>query len=308
MPTSSASTPSQTQAPSRPGPVVVKIGGTGVEQPQQSRSLWDALRTLNQIERREGRAGVVLVHGGGKAVDALMSRLGFVTERYQGLRITPPEQMTHIAAALTGINKSIVAALSACGQPALGLCPGECATATLRRLTPDGVDIGLVGEITGGDPAFIRETLAKCIVPVFSPVGMDAAPGQGCGGLLNVNADDVAAGLAAVLGASLLVLLTDVPGVRGADGTTIARADSDEVEALIASGVIHGGMVPKVRAALRAAALSGAEVLITSWERPETLATIHEQHSIGTRITAASAEKSPLTPTTRPVAAKENQR
>ncbi len=284
MPKPTPSTPFSDHGPARRGPVVVKIGGTGVEHPQQTPDLWDAVRSLNRARPGPGQ-GVVLVHGGGKAVDSLMARLGFMTERRQGLRVTPPEQMTHIAAALTGINKAIVAALSARGQPALGLCPGECATATLNRLTPGGEDIGLVGEITGGDPSFVRDMHARGIVPVFSPVGLDAVTG----GLLNVNADDVAAGLAGVLGASLLVLLTDVPGVRGADGATIAQAGPDELESLIASGVVQGGMVPKVRAALRAAARSGCDVLITSWERPETLARIHEQDVVGTRIVAPSA-------------------
>lgn len=279
---------SRAHVPVSPGPIVIKIGGTGVENPTATPRLWEAVRALNASARGgAGLGGVVLVHGGGKAVDALMSRLGFVTERREGLRVTPPEQMTHIAGALTGINKSIVAALSARGQRALGLCPGECGTATLRRITPGGADIGLVGAITGGDPGFVRGLLGMGVVPVFSPVGIDAATG----GLLNVNADDVAAGLAAVLGASLLVLLTDVPGVRGADGATIPRASAAELETLIERGVIHGGMVPKVRAALRAAALSGAETLIASWDRPETLATIHEQEGVGTRVGAGPVVK-----------------
>ncbi|MBN8644286.1 MAG: acetylglutamate kinase [Planctomycetes bacterium] len=265
------------------GPIVIKLGGTGVESPVSTPALWRAVIDLHASERRRGATGVILVHGGGKAVDAALARLGFTTERRQGLRVTPPDQMRHIAEVLGAINKSIVGALKGMGQPALGLCPGECGTASARRLKPGGEDIGLVGEINGGDATFTLRTLAAGIIPVFGPVAIDDQ-----GGFLNVNADDVATGLAGVNAARLLVLLTDVPGVRGPGGAVIERATPEELEGHIASGVIHGGMVPKVRAAVRAAELAGVGVLVSSWQRPETLSTIDEQHGVGTLISASA--------------------
>ena len=260
---------------------MIKLGGTGVESPGSTPILWRSLIELSRAERSAGRAGVVLVHGGGKAVDAHLDRLGYETERRQGLRVTPPEQMEQIAAVLGRINKSIVGALQACGQAAIGLCPGECATATLARLTPGGEDIGLVGEVTGGDPAFVSDLLARGIIPVFSPIGIDAD-----GGFLNINADDAAAGLASIQRASRLVLLTDVPGVRGDNGQIISETTATELEHLIAQGIIHGGMVPKVRAAVRAVTNSGVPVLIASWNEPERLSRLGSADTPGTCILA----------------------
>jgi acetylglutamate kinase len=277
------------------GPVVVKLGGTGVESPGETPALWRALIDLHRAERAAGRAGLVLVHGGGKAADELLAKLGFETVRVRGLRVTPPEQLEHIAAVLGGrVNKAIVAALYACGQRAVGLCPGECGTAHARRIVPGAAedDLGLVGEIVGGDPAFVRMMLGADIVPVFSPIAINTERrGDGVAAaypFLNVNADDVAASLAAVVGARTLVLLTDTPGVRGADGATLGSATAGEVEALIESGVIHGGMVPKVRAALRAVGVAGCDTVIASWQRPEILGAVCEGLSVGTRIVAGS--------------------
>lgn len=274
------------------GPVVVKLGGTGVESPGETPSLWRALIEVHRAERSAGRGGLVLVHGGGKAADELLAKLGFETVRKNGLRVTPAEQLEHIAAVLGGrVNKSIVAALQAAGQRAVGLCPGECGTAEVRRMAACAAgedDLGLVGEIVGGDPAFVRMMLAADIVPVFSPIAINTdfrtAGVPPVFPFLNVNADDVAASLAAVVGARMVVLLTDTPGVRGADGATLESATAGEIEALIDSGVIHGGMVPKVRAALRAVGLAGCDTVIASWQRPEMLGAVCEGLPVGTRI------------------------
>lgn len=278
----------RTQPPANAvGPVVIKLGGTGVESPHQTPALWRALADIHHAERAAHRPGLVLVHGGGKAADELLAALGFQTVRKNGLRFTPPDQLNHIAAVLAGrVNKSIVAALHAAGQHAVGLCPGECATANVRPLTVPDADLGLVGEITSGDPSLIRTLLEADIVPVFSPIAIHpGAPDP----FLNVNADDVAAAIAAVVRARTLVLLTDTPGVRDAQARTIPRAAAEELEELIADGVIHSGMVPKVRAALRAAATARCDTVIASWRHPETLAAVCEGLPIGTRITAARA-------------------
>jgi acetylglutamate kinase len=282
------------------GPVVVKLGGTGVESPGETPALWRALIGLHRAERAAGRAGLVLVHGGGKAADELLTKLGFETVRVRGLRVTPPEQLEHISAVLGGrVNKAIVAALHAYGQRAVGLCPGECGTASVQRMEPGAAedDLGLVGEILGGDPAFVRMMLEADIVPVFSPIAINTerrGDGAAVYPFLNVNADDVAASLAAVVGARTLVLLTDTPGVRGADGATLGSATAAEIEALIDSGVIHGGMVPKVRAALRAVGVAGCDTVIASWQRPETLGAVCEGLSVGTRILVGSDAQAPL--------------
>lgn len=268
--------------PSR-GPVVVKLGGTGVESPSETPELWRAVARLAEAERLAGRGGVILVHGGGKAADAHLAKLGHQTVRHEGLRVTPPELMRDLAGVLGGtINKSIVAALQGTGQRAVGLCPGEGGTATFRRVTPGGADIGLVGEITGGDPALVRSLLEAGIVPVFSPIGVNAASREGAG-LLNVNADDVAAGIAGVCGARLLILLTDVPGLLDAQRRLVHRANAGDIEVLIARGVISGGMVPKVRCSLRALAWGAPETVIADGAAADALSRALDDPGFGTR-------------------------
>jgi len=278
----------QTQPPTNAiGPVVIKLGGTGVEAPHQTPNLWRALADIHRAERAAQRPGLVLVHGGGKTADELLATLGFQTVRKDGLRVTPPDQLHHIAAVLAGrVNKSIVAAIHSAGQHAVGLCPGECATAAVRPLTVPDADLGLVGEITSGDPAFIRTLLRADIVPVFSPIAINPGAAEP---FLNINADDVAASIAAIVRARTLVLLTDTPGVRGTQSRTIPHATAEELEELITDGTIHSGMVPKVRAALRAVSLARCDTVIASWQNPETLSAVCEGLPICTRITAVHA-------------------
>lgn len=149
--------------------------------------------------------------------------------------------------------------------------------------TPAGtpVDLGRVGEVVGGGAGVVRALLAGGFLPVVSSIGIDAE-----GGLLNVNADDGAAALARAVGASALVLLTDVPGVKGADGRVKPALNSTDVEAMIASGEITGGMIPKVRSALAAARATGAGVVILSGESPEHLMAYLSGRPAGTTITA----------------------
>lgn len=262
------------------GPIVVKIGGRGVQSPGDTPALWEAVRDLHRAERGEGRAGVILVHGGGDEADRLLGRLGMSSVRREGLRVTPPEQMEVIAGVLGGrVNKAIVGALGRAGQPAVGLCPGECGSALVERLTRGGNDLGLVGTVVGGDPSLVRVLLSSGIVPVFAPVGIDAG-----GGFLNINADDAAAGLAWVCRASLLILLTDVPGLLDRAGSLIERVNAGRIEALISDGVIRGGMVPKARAALTSAVMHGVCTVIAGWDDPGLLTRIARGQPAGTRI------------------------
>ncbi len=258
------------------GPLVVKIGGTTLEAQASTPELWSALVAL--ARRQPG--GLVLVHGGGKAVDRLLARLGCGVERAMGLRITPPDQMEVIAGVLAGsINKSLVGCIARAGGRAVGLCLGDGGMTVSGVLRREGVDLGRVGEVTGGDGGLARTLLAEGYIPVVSSIGID-----GEGGLLNINADDAAAGLAAVLGASALVLLTDVAGVRAKDGTTIEELTPAGVESLIGSGEITGGMIPKARAAAAVARDRGVPVVLMSGDSPEHLISWTKGGRTGTRF------------------------
>jgi acetylglutamate kinase len=241
------------------GPLVVKVGGGLLEGDGP-----EAIAGLAPPLRRGG--GVVLVHGGGTAVDRQLAALGFDTVRREGIRITPPEQMDAIAGVLAGsVNKRLVAALLAAGVPAAGVCLGDGGLAACRRRR-GGFDAGCVGEVAGGEGGLLRVLLAAGYLPVVSSIGIGED-----GELLNLNADDAAAGLARILDARELLLLTDTAGVRGRDGGTLRQLDREAIDRGIAEGWIEGGMVAKVRSALHAAETAGIPVRIASWRDPQSL-------------------------------------
>lgn len=265
------------------GPIVVKLGGTTIEANGSGADLWRSLGALHA--RRPG--GVALVHGGGRDVDEHLARLGHSTRREEGLRVTPPEQVAEIAGVLAGrLNKSVVGYLARAGVESVGLCLGDGGMAGIpTRLVERHAVLGRVGEVVAPQPgrgswsragSLVRDLLAGGFVPVISSIGIDAR-----GEFLNVNADDAASGVAAYVGASALLLVTDVAGVMGADGEVVAELNRAGVEGLIEEGVISGGMIPKVRAAMATATRIAAPVVILS---AATLETYSSGRTVGTRI------------------------
>jgi acetylglutamate kinase len=265
------------------GPVVIKIGGTTLEDPKTSPRLWDAIGAISNSRPD----GVIIVHGGGKAVDRLLDRLGITVERKHGLRVTPPEQMDLIAGVLAGsINKAIVASLRTRGVKAVGLSLGDAGIPTHRKRLPD-VDLGLVGDVSTSSRAPAGDSPLPLLtgqryVPVLSSIGIEAS-----GSLLNINADDGAAGVAFHVRASTLVLMTDVPGILDEHKRVIPQTNHDAIEQLITRAVISGGMIPKARAAAAAAELIGAPVVILSGNDPASLADWSAGKPVGTRVVAA---------------------
>lgn len=257
-------------------PLVIKLGGAALDNPAASDELWSAVaeccRTLDGL--------VILVHGGGVLVDRHLERLGMTSERLDGIRITPSEHVDEIAAVLAGrVNKAIVGAIQARGVPAVGLCLGDGRTATVVKADHYPFDPGRVGRITGGDPALLNAILAARCLPVLSSIALAAD-----GSFLNVNADDAAAAIAALVRAQRLVLLTDVPGILDSDERPLPTVTASEVEALIARGVIRGGMIPKARAALRAAEESRLPAVIASFRAPADLVRLARGERVGTTI------------------------
>lgn len=266
------------------GPVIIKIGGVALERQAESASLWTAIVAMHRTRIAAGLGGVVLVHGGGKAVDRTLDRLGIVSERREGIRITTSEQIDVVMGVLGGsINKNLAAAISRADSATLGigLCLTDAGTCEVSKTTRYAFDPGHVGEVTGGDASFVRLLHSEGWLPVFSSVGFDRR-----GQAMNINADDAAAGLARVLRARSVVLLTDVEGVRNADGSVAASLDAAAIDTMIATGAIAGGMIPKVRAALAASRSSGAEVVIMSGENTANLERWTRGEPVGTRINA----------------------
>lgn len=187
----------------------------------------------------------ILVHGGGKEITAALERYGQQTNFINGLRVTPPESMAVMEMVVSGsINKRIVALLGSMGVRAIGLSGVDLSLLRCVPHRPNGIDLGRVGEITHVDTASLQLMLGLGWLPVLAPVALgvdDNAP-------YNVNADHVAQVLAAALGASELAFVSNVPGVL-VDGEVVPQLTPQQISALIGTGVIHGGMIPKVQAA-----------------------------------------------------------
>lgn len=285
------------------GVLVVKVGGATLEDAEASPRLLDAIAGLSR------RGPVALVHGGGRAVDRQLARLGMETRRHEGLRITPAEQIEQIAGVLAGSeNKRVVGELLARGVRAVGLSLGDgnaVATRRMRVVGTAGVDLGHVGELAattdaagardgeggggGGGANLLRVLCGHGFVPVVCSIGIDAAERIAGTRLLNVNADDAAAGVARAIKASggvvdALVLLTDVAGVLDAKKQRIETLDGAAIEALVREGVVNGGMLVKVRAAHATAVAIGTPVVIASGTDASALAALGRGMPEGTRI------------------------
>jgi acetylglutamate kinase len=260
---------------------VVKYGGHAMSTP-------DAFARAVLGLRATG-VHVVVVHGGGPQISAMLDRLGIATEFRAGLRVTTPEAMRVVRMVLHGVvNRDIVGAFNALGEPcAVGLSGEDAGLFTAARHAPAGpdgapVDLGLVGEAASVDPSIIAELLAAGRVPVVAPVAPDAS-----GQPHNLNADTAAAALAVAMRADALVMLTDVAGVYRAwpdPDTLIGAADAAELEALMPT--LDGGMIPKIAACLHAVrgGVGAAHVVdgrATAWTGVLTGA------PVGTTVTAA---------------------
>ncbi len=218
-----------------------------------------SLADLDALSRfLESAVETVVVHGGGPEIQKQLDRAGLPSEFREGLRVTPAESMEMVEMVLAGlVNKRIVAQLQRSGLPAVGLSGID--GATLRADLYQGGAWGQVGEIAEVRTDLLRTLLGGGFLPVVSPVafGPDFAP-------LNVNADTSAAAVAGALKADRFVFFTDVPGLRDGQGRTVAEVTLAGLDEMIASGVITGGMIPKITAAKAALAWGVGEVVIRS--------------------------------------------
>ena len=225
--------------------IVVKIGGTALGASDTSLADVAALQ-------RHGHCPVV-VHGGGPLVTQWMAKLGIRAEFVDGLRVTDAPSLEVVSAVLAGmVNKQLVSMLSGLGAQVVGISGADGAMLRGKVGQPN---LGLVASEVEVDPRPVQTLLNAGYIPVIAPLALgnthDAGPGHQ---LLNVNADTVAGALAVALGASRLVFLTDVDGILDSSGRVIPRITNQVAEALLTSGVVKGGMVPKMEASLEAAA------------------------------------------------------
>ncbi len=250
------------------GPIVVKIGGSTLG--DHDTSLADCADL-----HRAGRQ-VVIVHGGGAAVSDWQQRLGAEAAWVDGLRSTTPESLEVVVAVLAGlINKDLTRRLLEMDAPAVGMSGVDGRTLS----SPISSRIGLVGESPQCDPRTLRGMLESSWLPVLSPVGLADDRST----MLNINADAAAGAVAAALGASMLLFLTDVPQVLDGDGVGIDCLDDRQHAALVEAGVIAGGMLPKLRAG-REAVARGAKVRIVDGRQPHIVRDAVDGAAVGTGL------------------------
>ncbi|HYO87123.1 MAG TPA: acetylglutamate kinase [Candidatus Limnocylindrales bacterium] len=230
--------------------VVIKISGHELDDAA-------TLAGLAQVVCELGSQAVI-VHGGGKEITALQTALGIEPRYADGLRVTDAQSLAVVEMALCGaINKRVVRVLLEAGVDALGMSGVDRGLVRAHQMPHPSVDMQFTGEIESVNEDALRPLLDAGVTPVIAPVCV----GQGTN--YNVNADHVAGALAAALGASRLVFLSNVPGVL-IDGALAARLTPAETNELIECGVITGGMIPKVKTALGALESGVREVIITN--------------------------------------------
>lgn len=220
--------------------VVVKIGGAALDNKEIVRKCARAIVDLADGEHHQ----VAVVHGGGTELTRTLHQLGKESSFVNGLRVTDSETRDVALMVLAGkVNKALVAELAALGKPAIGICGADGLTFRARKKKTNGTDLGFVGEICSADPRWIDAIWNAGGIPVISSVAL-GTDGQ----YYNVNADQTAAACAVACHAHALIFLTDVAGVKSADGSVIRWLQMKEIDGLVKSSVVFGGMLPKLEA------------------------------------------------------------
>ncbi len=262
--------------------VVVKLGGNAMI----DRELEQAFALDIVLLRTVGLRPVV-VHGGGPQIDRMLEELAIPSSFVRGLRVTDARTMRVVEMVLAGeINGEIVARIQSVGGRAVGLSGKDGGLLRARRKTGiGGEDLGQVGCVEAVDAGVIAALHERGFIPVIAPVAAGTA-----GESLNVNADTVAGEIAAALGAERLLLLTDVEGILDRDGKLLPTLNEAEARDLIASGVVGGGMIPKLECCLDAVAGGVGKVHVIDGRVPHSvLLELFTDAGIGTEVAADAA-------------------
>ena len=257
-------------------PIVVKIGGSTLG--SHDTSLNDLV-----ILQKEG-VDIVVVHGGGNVISQWMQRQGIPPRFVNGLRVTDAPSLDIVVAVLTGlINKELVSLLHRLGGRALGISGIDGGLLQAHIANPE---LGYVGEITQVNAEPLHAILGSGYIPIVAPLATHRHDeSEHAGGPLNINSDTVAGELAYCLGAQRLIFLTDVEGIMDGSSRVIRRLDLRRANILLRSGVVRGGMIPKLAACLRALERSPVADIIDGRQPDALLGCVHGR-ATGTRIVA----------------------
>jgi len=230
--------------------VVIKLGGHAMG----SDAAMDRFARDVVLMRQVG-INPVVVHGGGPMITDMLERLGITSEFVDGKRVTDDATMDVVEMVLSGlVNKRIVQAINRQGGRAVGLSGKD---ANLIQCVPTDPNLGYVGTPSQMDPRILTTLFETEVIPVIAPLGS----GQD-GATYNINGDTAAGAIAGALKADRLLLLTDVAGVKDANGAVLTELSANQIEDLTADGVIAGGMIPKTETALEAIARGVRAVVI----------------------------------------------
>jgi acetylglutamate kinase len=287
--------PSPDRAPTRPSALVLKFGGELVDDPSGLQLIVSAIGAFGPSSSRP----LVIVHGGGREVDAALATAGVAPQRVDGLRITDEATLEVVVAVLAGsVNTRLVAALASGGVPAVGLtgADGQCglSEAAPPHQTLDGraVSLGRVGlPIDDADVRVLWTLVEAGFVPVVASIGIGSD-----GRLFNVNGDTFAAHLASRLQARRLVIAGTTSGIVDTSGATIDRVDAAGIDDLVKSGTATAGMIAKLRACRQALTAGVGDVVIVNGRKRDALESAmaggeltHATRLIGTPDLTASA-------------------
>ena len=220
--------------------VVVKYGGSAMKDEDLKMYVIEDVALLKLVGMRP-----IIVHGGGKEISRWVKKSGIVPEFYNGLRITDRETLEVAEMVLGKVNTDLVSLVQQLGVNAMGISGMDGDLLKVRKVMPDGQDIGFVGEVTRVNPDILWKLLDDDFVPVIFPIGSDKE-----GNAYNINGDHAAAAIAQAIHADKLIYLTDTRGVYrdpSDPDTLISELDEDEALRLIDEGVVQGGMIPKIR-------------------------------------------------------------
>ena len=266
--------------------VVVKYGGHAMGDNALSEAFARDIVLMRQVG-----INVVVVHGGGPQIGAMLDKVGVESEFVDGLRVTTAEAVGVVEMVLSGqVNKSIVAQITAEGGRAVGLSGKDGGLVRVRKLSrstrdPNSniekvVDLGFVGEPEQVDPYILEAMSDKGIIPVVAPIGWDAD-----GGTYNINADTVAGAVASALGATRLLMLTDVAGVLDKSGALMQELTIADCKALQEEGTLSGGMIPKIETCIDAINKGVEGAVIIDGRVPHgVLLELFTEHGSGTLI------------------------
>jgi len=253
--------------------VVIKLGGHAMGSDAAMEEFARDVVLMQQVG-----VNPVIVHGGGPMINEMLARLDIRSDFVNGKRVTDAATMDVVEMVLSGtVNKRIVAAINRQGGRAVGLSGKD---ARLITCTPAGPDLGLVGNPSEIDPAILHTLFAADMIPVIAPLGAGPA-----GETYNINGDTAAGAIAAALRADRLLLLTDIDGVRDAEGRVVTELSADQIRQMTRDGVIAGGMIPKTETALAAIDGGVRAVVILDGRAPNaTLLELFTEHGAGSLI------------------------